>query len=239
MKYALVDGQRHEAETGLRGFCQACGSLMTAKCGRQRIRHWAHRTANCDKWWERETSWHRDWKNEFPQECQEVRIEGPGGDIHIADVRTADGTVLEFQHSHLPAVERQCREAFYNPMAWIVDGMRNGKDVTTFSDFLSHSSYYHDEMWGWGLPLRPIRLVDNWVASAHPVYLDFSDTIFPDLGLSAVGFLWRIRMARTYRIVVTPFSKQNVIDHYKLGTPLQDFDRQPKPYGLRKYRSLE
>ncbi len=151
MKYALVDGARHEAAVGLRGFCQACGLPMTPRCGQQRVHHWAHRTANCDKWWERETSWHRDWKNEFPQDCQEIRIEGSVGDVHIADVQTTNGTILEFQHSHLSVAERSVREAFYGPMAWIVDGMRNTNDVKTLGSFLSGLPPENGPLRGWPL----------------------------------------------------------------------------------------
>lgn len=239
MKYALVDGHRHEAKSGLRGFCQACGLPMTAKCGSQRVHHWAHRSANCDQWWERETAWHRGWKNAFPQECQEVRIEGPDGDVHIADVQIPDGTVLEFQHSHLPSDERLSREGFYGSMVWIVDGTRNPKDVIRFADFLAESTIYDREIWGRGLPLRPIRLVDTWVRSPHPVYLDFGDTIFPDLGLPAEELLWRIRTARNYRIVATPFSKQNFIDHYMRGIPLEDVIPRPIAFGVQSYRWLD
>jgi hypothetical protein len=42
MKFAIVEGNRQEATTGIRGTCPGCGSPMIAKCGIKRLRHWAH-----------------------------------------------------------------------------------------------------------------------------------------------------------------------------------------------------
>ena len=40
--------------------------------------HWTHQFRQmCDHRWENKTQWHRDWKNRFPQEWQEV--------VHFAD----------------------------------------------------------------------------------------------------------------------------------------------------------
>jgi len=55
----------------------------------------------CDNWWENETQWHRDWKNHFPVEWQEVVQIAEDGEKHIADVKTSEGWVVEFQHSYL------------------------------------------------------------------------------------------------------------------------------------------
>src|SRR3546814_8213822 len=50
-KYALVEEIRLQAEPGLTGKCQGCGSIMTAKCGERRVWHWAHRGKHhCDHW---------------------------------------------------------------------------------------------------------------------------------------------------------------------------------------------
>ncbi|MDR9805539.1 competence protein CoiA [Rhizobium hidalgonense] len=125
MKFALVDGIRQEATTGIRGTCSGCGSPTLAKCGLKRLHHWAHvSTAVCDRWWETETEWHRAWKNLFPTEWQEVRHVSIEGEVHIADVKTPSGTVIEFQYSAIPPQERGSREAFYDLMVWIVDGTR-------------------------------------------------------------------------------------------------------------------
>lgn len=202
---------------------------MTAKCGQQRVHHRAHRTAICDEWWEPETQWHRDWKNEFPEDWQETRITAPDGDFHIADVRTPGGTVLEFQHSPLSAVDRQSRETFYGRMAWIVDGRRKENDLPAFWHLLSFTTPDYGKMRGWRLPLRRLPLIETWIVAASPVYLDFGGENFSGMGLPSVELLWRISKASNGRIIVTPFSRQSIIDHYKLDTPLEGFDPHPKP----------
>ena len=73
MRYALSNEGRIEATPKANGICQCCGSDLIAKCGTQKIWHWAHKgKRNCDHWWENETQWHRDWKDNFPKEWQEV-----------------------------------------------------------------------------------------------------------------------------------------------------------------------
>ena len=240
MKFALVDGDRHEARSGLKGVCQACSLPMTPKCGQQRVHHWAHRTANCDPWWEKETQWHRDWKNEFPQDCQEIRSVGHDGEVHIADVRTPSGTVLEFQHSHLPFHERRSRETFYGDMVWIVDRLKNGKDLGRFMGLLAANIPDYGDAIGWRLPLRRFGLIDDWVSSPCPVYLDFGNAEFPGKRLPVIALLWRIRKAHSGRIIVTPFSRQNIVAHYALGKPMKGFDPHPRPaYWSRDYRTMD
>jgi competence protein CoiA len=95
--------------------------------------HWAHKgTRACDTWWEPETQWHRDWKDQFPQEWQECIHAAPDGEKHIADVKTGSGTTLEFQHSFLPEAERRSREGFYPKLIWVVDGQRRSRDRAQF-----------------------------------------------------------------------------------------------------------
>ncbi|WDD92819.1 hypothetical protein Bsp3421_002850 [Burkholderia sp. FERM BP-3421] len=83
---------------------------MVAKCGRVKVWHWAHKGKKpCDPWYESETQWHRDWKDKFPREWQEVvDHDAQSGEIHIADVKTPHGLVLEFQHSpRRPGAQRR------------------------------------------------------------------------------------------------------------------------------------
>ena len=87
MKFAVVNARRQEAQPGLRGECQGCGELVIAKCGQIRIHHWAHRGQRSgDPWWEPETPWHRDWKNHFPGNWQEIWHRAEDGEKHVADV---------------------------------------------------------------------------------------------------------------------------------------------------------
>ena len=94
MRFALVNGQRQEAQPNLSAKCPTCDQPMVAKCGEVRISHWAHqRTLLCDPWWENETEWHRAWKGQFPESWQEVVHQADNGEKHIADVKTDQGWV--------------------------------------------------------------------------------------------------------------------------------------------------
>jgi competence CoiA-like predicted nuclease len=100
MKFAKVNGQRQEAQPRLSGNCPGCDGPMVARCGTKRVWHWAHLgERTCDVWWENETEWHRAWKNQFPVGWQEIVHRAENGEKHIADVKTSQGWVLEFQHS--------------------------------------------------------------------------------------------------------------------------------------------
>lgn len=133
MKYAVVDGKKTEAARGVVGTCPSCGADLFAKCGEVRVKHWAHKgNRMCDPWWENETEWHRDWKGRFPVDWQEVVHFDEKGEKHIADVKTSEDWVLEFQHSFLKPEERRAREAFYGKLIWIVDGLRRKRDKPQF-----------------------------------------------------------------------------------------------------------
>jgi len=133
MKFALVNGERKEAQPNINGRCPCCNCPVIAKCGKVRIPHWAHR-GMCDSWWEGETDWHRLWKGHFPMEWQEVIHKAENNETHIADVKTDQGYVIEFQHSHLDDQERISRESFYQNMLWVVDGTRLKRDFPRFLD---------------------------------------------------------------------------------------------------------
>ena len=114
MRFALIDNNRVEAQPKQQGVCPNCSQSVIAKCGKQKIWHWAHRSiTSCDSWWEPETEWHRAWKNEFPADWQEAVQFARTGEKHVADVKTQSGMVIEFQHSFLKAEERAARESFY------------------------------------------------------------------------------------------------------------------------------
>lgn len=115
MKFAIVNNEKLEAEKGLSGICPICQEQVIPKCGQYRINHWAHKSINhCDKWWESETEWHRNWKDLFPKEWQEVvAYDDQTGEKHIADIKTNSNLVVEFQHSNISDEERISRESFY------------------------------------------------------------------------------------------------------------------------------
>ncbi|HVY53955.1 MAG TPA: hypothetical protein VHA13_05490, partial [Gammaproteobacteria bacterium] len=131
MKYSLVNGERNEAQPGVVGQCEICSSQTIAKCGDIKMHHWAHKGKRiCDPWWEKETEWHRSWKNHFPTDWQESIHTAESGEKHIADVKTIKNWVIEFQHSHLNSEERQARNDFYEKLVWVIDGTRRKKDKT-------------------------------------------------------------------------------------------------------------
>ena len=114
MRYAInpddLFESRIEATPKAKGLCVGCKAEMIARCGSQRIHHWAHKNKaeQCDHWWENETGWHRNWKDLFPVDWQEIRHEDTRtNEIHIADVKTQNGVVIEFQHSFLKEVEKK------------------------------------------------------------------------------------------------------------------------------------
>lgn len=174
MKYALIGNTKTEATKGAKGICPVCGSELIAKCGTNRMSHWAHKgIRNCDSWWEKETEWHRNWKDNFPQEWQEVVLKDENTrEKHIADLRTKDQLTIEFQHSFLDSSERVKREQFYQKMLWIVDGTRLQRDWNRFKakipelrKTITKGAYiveFPDEYFP-----------KNWLKSSVPVIFDF------------------------------------------------------------------
>jgi competence protein CoiA len=111
MKFALINGIKTEATKGAKAICRFCESELIAKCGEIKINHWAHKDlTKCDHWWESETEWHRTWKGYFHVEWQEVIHMDANGERHIADVKTDEKWVLEFQHSAIKPEERRSRK---------------------------------------------------------------------------------------------------------------------------------
>ena len=134
MRYALVNGVRQEATKGAKGKCFCCGADVIAKCGEIRCNHWAHKNKEVCPYSQKEpkTQWHVDWQNNFPKEWQEVRCaDEQTGEIHIADIKTPNGLVVEFQHSAINPEERSSREKYHKNMVWVVDGTRTKKSDGT------------------------------------------------------------------------------------------------------------
>ena len=174
MKFANIECQRREAQRGLSATCPSCGAAVIAKCGDHRVWHWAHRgMRDCDTWAEKETDWHRAWKNNFPAECQEfIQHDGQSGEKHIADVRTPHGLVIEFQHSHLDPLERAARERFYGNMVWVVDGTRLQRDYPRFNK--GKDDLRRTNIQGYFLLAFPDECFPAmWLDSSVPVIFDF------------------------------------------------------------------
>jgi competence protein CoiA len=176
MKFALVNGQRQEAQPNLLGECPRCRQPVVARCGEVRVRHWAHKgCCHCDPWKENETEWHRAWKDQFPADWQEVVHDTEDGERHIADVKTDRGWVFEFQHSYLKPEERRSRDTFYPKLIWVVDGTRRKRDRSQLIN-----------AWNEGVPVganSPVRrifsddcvLLREWAGSNAPILFDLGE----------------------------------------------------------------
>lgn len=174
MKFALVGDNRIEATKGAKGNCPCCGSEVIAKCGSIKINHWAHKkTSNCDSWWEKETEWHRSWKNNYPNDWQEKSFtDEQTGEKHIADVHTSHGLTIEFQHSYINQQEQISREKFYDNMVWVVDGTRLKRDYPRFLKGINDvrrtnkPGYFLVDFLDECFP-------SNWIENSVPVIFDF------------------------------------------------------------------
>lgn len=176
MQYALVNGQRQEAQPGLSGNCPGCSSDMVSKCGEQKIWHWAHRgQRNCDTWWENETEWHRAWKRLFPMDWHECVHHAESGEKHIADVKTPQGWVLEFQHSFLNPEERRSRDSFYPKLVWVVDATRRKRDLEQFNKALNGRTSILPKVFITPAFPNESALVREWEASPGSVFFDFGE----------------------------------------------------------------
>lgn len=163
MQYALnKNKERIEPIPHIEATCPGCGEEVIAKCGSINVWHFAHQNGtDCDSWYEPESQWHREWKNNFPIENQEVTIKP-----HRADIETRDGTVIELQASSISADEIKEREQFYGKMIWIIKA----------DDFINRFYIYYNQdgyfTFKWKHPRK------CWLNSTKPIYLDFGSMLF-------------------------------------------------------------
>ena len=129
------DGNRVLIEDAVKGteyFCPVCGRgvIIKAKESLAVAQHFAHKKGECcpDKWHYDMSEWHRNWQNLFPKECRERVVEN-NGVKHRADV-FINGTVIEFQHSHISPQEIAERNKFYTEsgckVVWVFDANKSG-----------------------------------------------------------------------------------------------------------------
>ncbi len=226
-KFALVEGVRCEAQPRLSGKCISCGAEMIAKCGKIKVWHWAHKgTRSCDPWWEPETEWHRDWKNRFPKDWQEAIHQSENGEKHIADVKTASGMVLEFQHSNLHQDERISRDNFYPKMVWVVDGRRRVRDRAQFFASLRTAPVVKANPLTVSFPSNEGALLRDWGASRVPVFFDFGDLSEHGDTLSfAKPVLWQlIPGSPNGKAYLSPVLKTSFVNAHVDDVPLDGFD---------------
>lgn len=222
MKFAIVEGERQEAQPSLLAKCPGCSNEMIAKCGQERIWHWAHRMARtCDHFWESETEWHRAWKNQFPKDWQEIVAVAKDGEKHIADVKTESGIVLEFQHSFLSRDEREAREIFYKNMVWVVDGRRRPLDKLRFFQSLGKAIFISRKLPIVAVQSSACALLRDWQSSRVPVYFDFGDSEADDLLRYDEPMLWRLNPGND-RAYLSPVTKAAFLQVHMTGQPFDE-----------------
>lgn len=214
MKFALVNGEKVEATNGAKGLCSYCGSELIAKCGEIKINHWAHKgKRHCDPWWENETEWHRLWKNKFPKDWQEIRHKTEDGEIHIADVKTANGWIIEFQHSFLKPEERQKRNAFYRKLVWIVDGTRRKTDAQQFDKAIQESIVMCEKpLILWVLFPEEYKLLKEWDSDNSLILFDFQDP-----NTTKQYELWFLYPKYNNDTYISPFPRNFIIELLNKG----------------------
>lgn len=149
------------------------GGEVVAKCGKHVVWHWSHLTRQaCDPWWENETEWHRQWKDRFSKDWQEViQNDATTGERHIADVRTKHDVVVEFQHSTIDPLEVDARESFYQRIVWVVDGAKSKSDCINFLNVRSHPDENGFSFFRW---YGRSKLFKRWHTNKL-VFIDFGD----------------------------------------------------------------
>lgn len=95
------------------------------------------------------------------------------GEVHIADVKTVSGTVIEFQHSAITPQDRASREVFYGSMVRIVDGNRLKRDLSSFRDALIGAPSAETKARAWLLSDRASAIIARWRGGSRPVFLRF------------------------------------------------------------------
>ena len=183
MKFGLVNGIKSEAIKGARGVCPCCGAELIARCGNIKMNHWAHKgKLMCDVWWENETEWHRAWKNNFPVEWQEIiHFDDKTSEKHIADTKTTEGWVLEFQHSPIKPEEIHSRNTFYKKIIWVVDGLRRERDRKQLEKTFEHGLTFETNNFQFNEIdfLEFSRMLMDWSDFGKPVFLDFNEPLMP------------------------------------------------------------
>ena len=179
------EGMKIKAEPKSVGFCSICGEQLIPKCGEIKIWHWSHKSNNeCDSWYEPESKWHIDWKNEFPPEQQEVII-----GKHRADIRTRTRKIIELQNSPINPKEITERENFYGDMIWLLNGYTLGKNISFNKTNLR---------WNW--------MPGIIYASSKPIFVDFNSFII------RINDCWKFKK-RTY-CSYTKYTKNQFLHIY-------------------------
>lgn len=176
MKFAIVGNNKHQKPTkGAKGVCPVCGEEVLAKCGKIKAHYWSHLADSKCVYKGNKGEWHIAWQNEFPDDWQEVLlINTENNERNLADVRTPNGLILEFQHSHIKDEEKTARELFYKNMCWVVDGTNWSKIRTYFENKYKDASEEEIEK-RVGIDKYDYEMIFSavWASSSVPIFYDF------------------------------------------------------------------
>lgn len=129
MNKALIEGIIKYADKDIKAhvnpICICCNSEIIACHGTMKVPYWRHAsTSNCryHSYSKNKMSpWHRCWQMYFDESWREFVYTDRE---HIADVKTPNGLVIEFQRSNITQETILERETFYGNMIWVV-GVKN------------------------------------------------------------------------------------------------------------------
>jgi len=162
MEIALDDQKnRIYPSPNLEGYCPICSEKLIPKCGTIKVWHWSHQNkTDCDNWYEPETIWHKEWKDQFDIKNREVVIGKHRADIFYNNL------VIELQNSSISAEEIIERENFYKNMLWILNGSSLGKNILL--KYKEEKNYY---TFRWKHPPK------SWWVSEKQIYVDLNPKI--------------------------------------------------------------
>lgn len=223
MRFALIKDTRVEATPKTKAICPSCAQSVVAKCGSKRIHHWAHESNKiCDNWWEPETEWHRNWKNEFPLNWQEIiKHDEITGEVHIADIWTDNDIIIEFQHSHIDIKEQTSRENFYPNLIWVIDGTRLKNDFKRFQKGKYHFSSMKPKVFrtGFSYDIFP----SDWINRPVAVIFDFCG-IQTDKSSSRSKLYCLFPQRLNNEFIVAEISRETFVVSVKNGSWLLRFE---------------
>lgn len=101
-----------------------------------------------------------------------MQYDAQTGEKHVADVRTGNGMVIEFQHSVISFREARSRERFYPRMMWVVDLNRNPTEARRFRslrELLDFPAVSPTLSLPWP---RRSKLFETWSHATVPVLFD-------------------------------------------------------------------
>jgi hypothetical protein len=126
-------------------------------------------------------------------------------------VKTDQGFVIEFQHSHLEPQERLAREAFYQNMVWVVDGTRLKRDYPRFLE--GRKNFMNGYKKGFFLVHFPEECFPiGWIDSSVMVIFDFQGTLPNDPQDGMRNVLWGLLPGRAKgRAVMIGISRQDFV----------------------------